>query len=96
MGMVRLKRPQQWKMFLEELKGLGANVASDIDEPLLEGRIQIYATIDERIQRLAMLHWKSGLNFMKGPSQEYGLIQGWCCSAEHDPPSWPRQAATQI
>ena len=63
---------------LEELKGLGANVASDIGtSQLLEGRIQIHATIDERIQRLANAALENGLNFYeKRHPKNTGLIQG--------------------
>src|ERR1700674_938693 len=58
-----IEAPAAVENVLEELKGLGANVTSDIGmNQLLEGRIQIYATIDERIQRLANAALENGLN----------------------------------
>src|ERR1700688_4686693 len=48
---------------LDELKGLDATLAPETGiNQLLEGRIQIYATIDERIQRLANAALENGLN----------------------------------
>ena len=47
---------------LDELKGLDAASATDIGlRQLLEGRIQIYSTIDDRIQRLANAALENGL-----------------------------------
>ena len=73
-----IEAPAAAENALEELKGLGANVASDIGmKQLLEGRIQIYATIDERIQRLANAALENGLNFYeKRHPKNTGLVQG--------------------
>jgi len=63
---------------LEELKGLDATLASDIGmKQLLEGRIQIYSTIDDRIQRLANAALENGLNlYEKRHPKNAGMIQG--------------------
>jgi len=63
---------------LDELKGLDATLASDIGmKQLLEGRIQIYSTIDDRIQRLANAALENGLNlYEKRHPKNAGLIQG--------------------
>jgi penicillin-binding protein 1A len=63
---------------LDELKGLDAAVASDVGiNQLLEGRIQVYSTIDERIQRLANAALENGLNlYEKRHPKSAGLIQG--------------------
>jgi penicillin-binding protein 1A len=63
---------------LDELKGLDATVVSDVGiNQLLEGRIQVYSTIDERIQRLANAALESGLNlYEKRHPNSAGLIQG--------------------
>jgi len=73
-----IEAPAAVENVLEELKGLGANVASDIGmNQLLEGRIQIYATIDERIQRLANAALENGLNlYERRHPKNTGLIQG--------------------
>src|SRR6202040_2148834 len=63
---------------LEELKRLGPNVGSEsgIDQ-LLEGRIQIYSTIDHRIQHIANVALENGLKvYEKRHPQSKGLIQG--------------------
>ena len=63
---------------LEELKRLGPNVGSEsgIDQ-LLEGRIQIYSTIDHRIQHIANVALENGLKvYEKRHPQSRGLIQG--------------------
>jgi penicillin-binding protein 1A len=68
-----IEAPAAVENVLEELKGLGANVASDIGmNQLLEGRIQIYATIDERIQRLANAALENGLNLYERRHPGYG------------------------
>src|SRR5216684_4325490 len=73
-----IEAPAAVENVLEELKGLGANVASDIGmNQLLEGRIQIYATIDERIQRLANAAMENGLNlYERRHPKNTWLIQG--------------------
>lgn len=63
---------------LDELKGLDATLASDIGiNQLLEGRIQVYSTIDNRVQRFANAALENGLKLyeMRHPKQT-GLIQG--------------------
>jgi len=63
---------------LDELKGLDPTLAPDIGmNQLLEGRIQIYSTIDDRIQRLANAALENGLNlYERRHPQNAGLIQG--------------------
>ncbi|MGB7438939.1 MAG: transglycosylase domain-containing protein [Candidatus Acidiferrum sp.] len=63
---------------LDELKGVDATLSSDIGmNQLLEGHIQVYSTIDDRIQRLANTALENGLNlYEKRHSQNVGLIQG--------------------
>jgi penicillin-binding protein 1A len=63
---------------LDELKGLDATLTSDIGmNQLLEGHIQIYSTIDDRIQRFANTALENGLNlYEKRHPQNMGLIQG--------------------
>ena len=63
---------------LDELKGLDATLAPETGiNQLLEGRIQIHATIDDRIQRLANAALENGLNlYEKRHPRNTGLIQG--------------------
>jgi penicillin-binding protein 1A len=63
---------------LDEIKRLNATLASDVEiNELLEGHIQIYSTIDDRIQRLANAALENGLNFYeKRHPKNTGLIQG--------------------
>ncbi len=63
---------------LDELKGLDANLAPRIGiSQLLEGHIQVYSTIDDRIQRFANAALESGLNlYEKRHPKSMGLIQG--------------------
>ncbi|HXN23760.1 MAG TPA: transglycosylase domain-containing protein [Candidatus Dormibacteraeota bacterium] len=63
---------------LEELKRLDATPVSDIGiNQLLEGHIQIYSTIDDRIQRFANAALENGLKFYeRRHPQSTGLIQG--------------------
>src|SRR6202171_3135168 len=63
---------------LDELKGLDATHASDIGiNQLLEGHIQIYSTIDDRIQRFANAALENGLNlYERRHPKNTGLIQG--------------------
>jgi penicillin-binding protein 1A len=63
---------------LDELKGVDATLSTDIGmNQLLEGHIQVYSTIDDRIQRFANTALENGLNlYEKRHSQNAGLIQG--------------------
>ena len=63
---------------LEELKGIDGAVAPGIGvNELMEGRIQVYSTIDERIQRLANAALENGLNvYEKRHPKSAGIIQG--------------------
>jgi penicillin-binding protein 1A len=63
---------------LEELKGLDATLAPDIGiNQLLEGHIQIYSTIDDRIQGFANAALENGLKlYERRHPQNTGLIQG--------------------
>jgi penicillin-binding protein 1A len=63
---------------LEELKGIDGAGAAGVDvNELLEGRIQVYSTIDDRIQRLANAALENGLNvYEKRHPKSAGLIQG--------------------
>jgi len=63
---------------LEELKGLDATLGTDIGmNQLLEGHIQIYSTIDDRIQRFANAALENGLNhYERRHPHNIGLIQG--------------------
>jgi penicillin-binding protein 1A len=63
---------------LDGLKRLDATVASDIGiDQLLEGHIQIYSTIDDRIQRLANAALETGVNlYERRHPKNAGLIQG--------------------
>ena len=63
---------------LDDLKGLDVALASDVGiNQLLEGRIQIYSTIDDRIQRIANAALENGLNlYEKRHPKNTGLIQG--------------------
>jgi penicillin-binding protein 1A len=63
---------------LDELKRLDATLASDIGiDQLLEGRIQIYSTIDDRIQSIANAAFENGVRlYERRHRQNAGLIQG--------------------
>jgi len=63
---------------LDELKGLDATLAPDIGmSQLLDGRIRIYSTIDDRIQRFANAALENGLNlYEKRHPKSAGMIQG--------------------
>ena len=70
--------PSAVQTALDELKRLSLNVGSGngIDQ-LLEGRIQIYSTVDHRIQQIANLALENGLKAYEGRHpQSKGLIQG--------------------
>ena len=63
---------------LEELKRVGPNLDSEtgIDQ-LLEGHIQIYSTVDHRIQHIANVALENALRvYEKRHPQSVGLIQG--------------------
>jgi penicillin-binding protein 1A len=63
---------------LDELKQLGTTLAPGIAiNQLLEGHIQVYSTIDDRIQRFANAALENGLNlYERRHPQNTGLIQG--------------------
>jgi penicillin-binding protein 1A len=63
---------------LDELKGLDATLGPDMGiKQLLDGRIQIYSTIDDRIQRFANAALEYGLSlYEKRHPQHAGLVQG--------------------
>ena len=63
---------------LDELKRLDATPASDIGiNQLLEGHIQVYSTIDDRIQRFANAALENGLKLYESRHPlNAGLIQG--------------------
>lgn len=63
---------------LEELKRLDSTLSSDIGlNQLLEGRIQIHSTVEERIQRFANAALENGLErYERRHPQNKGLIQG--------------------
>jgi penicillin-binding protein 1A len=73
-----IEAPAAVENILDELKGLDATLAADIGiNQLLEGHIQIYSTIDDRIQRLANAALENGLNlYERRHPQQTGLIQG--------------------
>jgi penicillin-binding protein 1A len=63
---------------LDELKRLDSTLTSDIGmNQLLEGHIQIYSTVDDRIQRFANAALENGLKlYERRHPQNAGLIQG--------------------
>ena len=73
-----IEAPAGVENVLDELKGLDATRASDIGiNQLLDGRIQIYSTIDDRIQRFANAALENGLNlYERRHPKNTGLIQG--------------------
>lgn len=73
-----IEAPAAVENVLEELKRLDSTLASDIGmNQLLEGRIQIYSTIDDRVQRFANAALEHGLEFYeRRHPQNKGLIQG--------------------
>ena len=70
--------PAAVENILDELKRLDDTLASDISfDQLLEGRIQIYSTIDDRIQRFANAALETGVNlYERRHPKNAGLIQG--------------------
>jgi penicillin-binding protein 1A len=73
-----IEAPAAVETVIDELKRLDATLASDIGmNQLLEGRIQVYSTIDDRIQRFANAALETGLKlYEKRHPQNMGLIQG--------------------
>jgi penicillin-binding protein 1A len=73
-----IEAPAAVENVLDELKSLDATLASDIGiNQLLEGRIQVYSTIDDRLQRFANAALENGLNlYEKRHPHNTGLIQG--------------------
>jgi membrane peptidoglycan carboxypeptidase len=73
-----IEAPAAVENLLDELKRSEATRVSDIGiRQLLEGHIQIYSTIDDRVQRVANAALESGLNlYEKRHPQNKGLIQG--------------------
>jgi penicillin-binding protein 1A len=63
---------------LEELKRLSPDLGSEVGiEQLLEGHIQVYSTVDYRIQHIANAALENGLRvYEKRHPQNRGLIQG--------------------
>jgi len=73
-----IEAPAAVENVLEELKRLDSTLASDIGmNQLLEGRIQIYSTIDDRVQRFANAALENGLKlYERRHPQNKDLIQG--------------------
>src|SRR6266849_8119043 len=73
-----LEAPAAVRNVLDELKGLDASLAPDIGiNQLLEGHLQVYATIDDRIPGIANAALESGLKlYERRHPQHTGLIQG--------------------
>jgi penicillin-binding protein 1A len=63
---------------LEELKHLGPNLGSEIAiDQLLEGHIQVFSTVDNRIQHIANIALEKGLKiYEERHPQSRGVIQG--------------------
>ncbi len=73
-----VEAPAAVETTLEELKRLGPNLGSEIGiDELLEGHIQVYSTVDHRIQHIANVALENGLKvYEKRHPQSRGLIQG--------------------
>jgi penicillin-binding protein 1A len=73
-----VEAPAAVETTLEELKGLGSNLGSEIGiDQLLEGHVQVYSTVDNRIQHIANVALENGLKvYEKRHLQSRGLIQG--------------------
>jgi penicillin-binding protein 1A len=73
-----IEAPAAVENVLDELKSLDASLASDIGiSQLLEGRIQVHSTIDDRLQRFANAALENGLNlYEKRHPHNTELIQG--------------------
>jgi penicillin-binding protein 1A len=73
-----VEAPAAVETTLEELKRIGPNlgIEAGIDQ-LLEGHIQIYSTVDHRIQHIANMALENGLRmYEKRHPKSNGLIQG--------------------
>jgi penicillin-binding protein 1A len=73
-----VEAPAAVEAILEELKRLNPNLSSEIGiDQLLEGHIQVYSTVDHRIQHIANVALENGLHvYEKRHPQSRGLIQG--------------------
>jgi penicillin-binding protein 1A len=73
-----VEAPAAVEATLEELKQLGPSLGSEIGmDQLLEGHIQVYSTVDERIQHTANMALENGLKlYEKRHPQSRGLVQG--------------------
>jgi penicillin-binding protein 1A len=77
-GIEPAEAPAAVETALEELKRLGPILDSEIGiDQLLEGHIQVYSTVDRRIQHIANVALENGLKvYEKRHPQSGGLIQG--------------------
>jgi penicillin-binding protein 1A len=73
-----LEAPAVVETALEELKHLGPNLGSEIAiDQLLEGHIQVFSTVDHRIQHIANVALEKGLKiYEERHPQSRGVIQG--------------------
>jgi penicillin-binding protein 1A len=73
-----VEAPAAVETTLEELKRLGSSRGDEFGiDQLLEGRIQVYSTVDHRIQHIANVALENGLKvYEKRHPQSKGLIQG--------------------
>ena len=73
-----VEAPAAVQTTLDELKRLSPSLGSEIGiDQLLKGHIQVYTTIDHRIQRIANVALENGLKaYEKRHPQSKGLIQG--------------------
>jgi penicillin-binding protein 1A len=73
-----VEAPAAVETTLEELKRLAPDLGSEIGtEQLLEGHIQVYSTVDHRIQHIVNVALENGLElYEKRHPKSQGLIQG--------------------
>ncbi len=73
-----VEAPAAVEATLEELKRLGSNLGAELGiDQLLEGRLQVYSTVDNRIQRIANVALENGLKvYEKRHPENKGLVQG--------------------
>ena len=73
-----VEAPAAVETALEELKHLGPNLGSEIAiDQLLEGHIQVFSTVDYRIQHIANVAFENGLKiYERRHPQSRGVIQG--------------------
>ncbi len=73
-----VEAPAAVETTLEELKPLALDLGSEMGiDQLLEGHIQVYSTVDHRIQQIANVALENGLKlYEKRHPQSKGLIQG--------------------